>query len=478
MKLEQCSKSFFLYKKHPYLKDKFSVDKQLTFKRGHTIGELAHQLFPNGINVAMQTKNSLQAVELTKQLIESKTEIIYEATFVYNKVLVMIDLLVLSAAGYQAFEIKSSLKITDVYLKDACLQYFVLKNCLSNFEDFFIVTINQDYVLEDKFDVKSYFKRRSIKTQGEKNLEYFNQLARNADLLIEQNAIPNIDIGTHCFKPYQCDFFGSCWKNINLDTSVLGLPFISKEVLFNFHNTGKRDIIQLEENDFEKKNFLKITQAIKNNKENVDLVEIAKFTNLITGNFCCLDIEVMSSALPTIKGTKPFEQIPFLCSVYNGTQFNIVFESYEGNADDRLIFAKNLINQTKLFTYVLVFDKTLEVSVIKKLAELFSELKTELLQLIEKFVDVFELILNFNYYNPKFKGNLNLKAISSALNLDVTYSEIQSGLHAMQVFEELRSTKDLAAQEILKTTLVNYCNCDVKAVYELFGFFKRLIKTN
>jgi len=41
LKFEQCQKAFFLYKNHPYLRDKFSVDKQLTFKRGHDVGYFA-----------------------------------------------------------------------------------------------------------------------------------------------------------------------------------------------------------------------------------------------------------------------------------------------------------------------------------------------------------------------------------------------------------------------------------------------------
>ena len=25
--------------------------------------------------------------------------------------------------------------------------------------------------------------------------------------------LPKVDIGEKCFVPYQCDFFGTCWKN-------------------------------------------------------------------------------------------------------------------------------------------------------------------------------------------------------------------------------------------------------------------------
>ena len=63
LKFEQCTKAFYLYKKHPYLKDKVELDKQLTFNRGHQIGILAQQLFPEGIDVSKNSKNTLETIE-------------------------------------------------------------------------------------------------------------------------------------------------------------------------------------------------------------------------------------------------------------------------------------------------------------------------------------------------------------------------------------------------------------------------------
>ena len=127
LKFEQCQKAFFLYKNHPYLRDKVSVDKQLTFKRGHDVGYFAQQLFPGGIDISKETKNVVQALELTATHIETKTPVIYEATFVHNGVLVMADILTLNEGVYNAYEIKSSLKVSETYLKDAYMQYFVIK---------------------------------------------------------------------------------------------------------------------------------------------------------------------------------------------------------------------------------------------------------------------------------------------------------------------------------------------------------------
>ena len=226
LKFEQCQKAFFLYKNHPYLRDKVSVDKQLTFKRGHDVGYFAQQLFPGGIDISKETKNVVQAFELTATHIETKTPVIYEATFVHNGVLVMADILTLNEGVYNAYEIKSSLKVSETYLKDAYMQYFVIKNVLPNLDDLFLVTLNSDYLLENEIDVRKLFKRRSVKQKAQENFNYFEHRIGEAHALLEQNAIPNLPIGKHCFRPYQCDYFGTCWKDTMHEKSIFNFIVI------------------------------------------------------------------------------------------------------------------------------------------------------------------------------------------------------------------------------------------------------------
>ncbi|MBP9068499.1 MAG: hypothetical protein KBG47_03270, partial [Bacteroidia bacterium] len=242
LKFEQCRKAFFFYKNHYYLRDKPSVDKQLTFKRGHDIGALAQQLFPGGINVVETDQNKGRAIEYTKELIEKRTPVIYEATIVYNGVMVMVDILVLTNEGYFAYEVKSSVKISEIYIKDACLQYYVVKNTLPELKDFFIVTINDGYVFDGILDVKNLFKRRSIIKDALKNYEYIQARLTEANEVIEQNVIPNVDIGKHCFSPYECDFFGTCWKGVSSEESIFTLGKVNKDHVFTWYNSGIKNI--------------------------------------------------------------------------------------------------------------------------------------------------------------------------------------------------------------------------------------------
>jgi predicted RecB family nuclease len=468
LKFEQCHKAFYFYKKHPYLRDKISIDKQLTFKRGHQVGDLAQTLFPGGIDVSKNSKNSAEGLALTTTLVEKKTPVIYEATFAYNDALIMVDILCLDNEKYTAYEVKSSFKISEVYLKDACLQYYVLKNALTNLEDLFLVTLNQDYVFENEIEPKKLFKKRSVKTESEKNLPYFENQLFNAQLTLEQNKIPNIAIGKHCFKPYQCDYFSNCWKDTINENSIFNLPLLDKEKLFEWYNSGMRSIDEIGSEHDAKAIIYKIKQAYFDNKAIVDKEKITSFLSKIQSPMTAMDMEMWGPAIPQINGTKPFEQLPYLVCFFDGKKHSNVFLEYA--KDDRRQFAELLLENTKGFESILVYDGTMEKMVINGLIKLFADLKPDLEHLKTKFIDIFDIFLEFSYYHPAFKTNFSLKTVAGVLLEDINYSKITSGLEAMAYFDQQRLETNLTEKGIIKQELINYCQTDTLATYQLVDF--------
>ena len=468
LKFEQCHKAFYFYKKHPYLRDKISIDKQLTFKRGHQVGDIAQTLFPGGIDVSKNSKSSAEGLALTATLVEKKTPVIYEATFAYNDALIMVDILCLDNEKYTAYEVKSSFKISEVYLKDACLQYYVLKNALTNLEDLFLVTLNQDYVFENEIEPKKLFKKRSVKTESEKNLPYFENQLFNAQLTLEQNKIPNIAIGKHCFKPYQCDYFSNCWKDTINENSIFNLPLLDKEKLFEWYNSGIRTIDQIGSEHDAKAIIYKIKQAYFDNKAIVDKEKITSFLSKIQSPMTAMDMEMWGPAIPQINGTKPFEQLPYLVCFFDGKKHSNVFLEYA--KDDRRLFAELLLENTKGFESILVYDGTMEKMVINGLIKLFADLKPDLEHLKTKFIDIFDIFLEFSYYHPAFKTNFSLKTVAGVLLEDINYSKITSGLEAMAYFDQQRLETNLTEKGIIKQELINYCQTDTLATYQLVDF--------
>jgi hypothetical protein len=474
LKFEQCRKAFFLYRNHYYLRDKPNVDKQLTFKRGHDIGALAQELFPGGINVIANDANKDRAIEYTKELIEKRTSVIYEATVEFNGVMVMVDILVLTDEGYFAYEVKSSVKISEIYVKDACLQYYVVKNCLSQLKDFFIVTINDAYVFDGVLKVKELFKRRSIMKDALRNYGYIRARLQEANEVLEQNVIPNIDIGKHCFTPYDCDFFGTCWKDKIGEESIFGLGKVSKDLMFEWQQQGIKNIGEITvTNDMPKQLRIQI-EASKNKQAYFDNAGIKNILSRIRAPYAAMDMEIWGQAVPEIIGTKPFQKIPFLYTLVSSQGEYAFF--FDHQPDDRRNFALSLIEQTKPFESLLVYDKSLENLVIKELAELFPGLSVELKNVAAKMLDVSDIIHNQFYFHYDFKGNYSLKAVSAAiLNEDLFKGEqVSSGLEAMNLFVTYRLHDNIIEKQKMKDDLIDYCLADSRATLLITEKFKEL----
>jgi hypothetical protein len=125
----QCEKSLYLHKHFYRLKDPVPAEQKAKFDQGNIIGLLAQQLFPGGVDASPNDYYKIaEAVETTKKLIDNNESTIYEATFCFNGILAALDILVKDDDGWKAYEVKSSTKVTETYLKDAAIQYYTIIN--------------------------------------------------------------------------------------------------------------------------------------------------------------------------------------------------------------------------------------------------------------------------------------------------------------------------------------------------------------
>ena len=147
IKGEQCPKALYMYKKHPYLRDKLSMEKRAKFKRGTDVGALARSYFPNGINMSPASPSLFgKMFEKTMQNINNPNiNVMYEAVFIYNDTLIMLDILVRDGEQWRAIEVKSSLSLSETYYQDAALQYYVLNGCKVPISDMQLMYINGEY---------------------------------------------------------------------------------------------------------------------------------------------------------------------------------------------------------------------------------------------------------------------------------------------------------------------------------------------
>jgi hypothetical protein len=225
IKGEQCEKALYLFKNRPFLRDKLSMEQRAKFKRGTDVGILAQQLFPGGINMTPSSPSLFgkKAIETMQNLSNQDINVMYEAVFQYDDTLIMLDIIVRDGDKWRAIEVKSSLSISPTYMKDAALQYYVLKGCNVPLSDIQLMYINADYVRDGDLDLSQLFVFQSVKDYAE---QYQDVIAKNIAHfkdIIKQPHSPKIPVGNQCDTPYRCEFHGHCWKDV---PNKLNEPYI------------------------------------------------------------------------------------------------------------------------------------------------------------------------------------------------------------------------------------------------------------
>jgi len=274
-------------------------ERLIVFQRGHRVGELAQELFPGGINMSPGHPAAFKkALINTQEKIKEGFPVIYEAAFQYDQVLIFLDVLVHTATGWHAYEVKSSGGISDTYLMDAALQYHVIKGSGLDISGISLVHINKEYILEDEIDPKGLFKIINVTDEALSRQEYVvEQIIREKGALDLQHS-PKIDVGAHCREPYDCDFIGHCWKNIPKP------PKRNPSQQINIENFKDRKI---------------------------DLKESTVFLKLLP----------MLPAIPMYRGTHPYQDIIYGYGLANmeGKASNTQIHGHESNPEEKLIHA-------------------------------------------------------------------------------------------------------------------------------------------
>ena len=122
----QCQKSLWLKKHKKDVLTPPDSKAQAIFQNGNEVGNLACKLFPNGMEIPYDNTTFQDKIILTQDYINQGIENIYEATFEFDGILVMIDILNIHDNSVIINEVKSSTEVKDIYLHDASIQYYVL----------------------------------------------------------------------------------------------------------------------------------------------------------------------------------------------------------------------------------------------------------------------------------------------------------------------------------------------------------------
>ena len=300
-----------MQKKHPYLRDKLSIEQRAKFQRGTDVGVLAHEVFPGGIDMSPNSPSQFpkKAQETWDNLSNPEVKVMYEAVFQYNDTLIMLDMLVRDGDQWLAVEVKSSMRLSDTYYNDAALQYYVLHGCGVPLSEFRLMYLDGDYVKDGPIDVQQLFKMESVM---EYVVERERFVAENVERLKAVVALPHspvINIGTQCHDPYPCDFQGHCWKLIPRN-SFLFTTAMEDETLFQCYfngvNSNAKMLQQVDPNSEEAHQI----EALETNSYYIDYKTLYSLApQPKPKSVAYLNLLLHRPAVPELDGTKPYEEL-------------------------------------------------------------------------------------------------------------------------------------------------------------------------
>ncbi|MEO8232784.1 MAG: DUF2779 domain-containing protein [Ignavibacteriota bacterium] len=469
----QCEKQLYLYKYHYNEMDQLSDMQKAIFKRGTDVGKLAQLLFPNGIDASPKSQFEYdKAVAVTKNLINDNQKVIYEASFNFSDVLSVADIVVNEKSGLKVFEVKSSTSISETYIRDAALQYWVITNCGYKIKDFSITYINNQYIRKGAIELDKFFFTESVLKNILPLQKWIEENIKRFKTVLSKRIIPKIDIGEHCYDPYICGFFEYCRKHIP-ENSVFYLSGVHLTKKYDLYRSGIIKLEDIPDDAGLSKNAKLQVDIYKSQKDLIDKKAIKDFVSDLNYPMYYMDFESFQSAVPMFDNSKPYQQIPFQYSLHYKKNKKSKVEHFEfladtGN-DPRIKFIENLLRDTKGEGDILAYNKSFEILRLKEIADAFPKYKKEIEERISRIKDLMLPFQKKYYYTHKMQGSYSIKYVLPALISELSYNdlEINEGGLASTAYESLYYETDLMKIAETRNNLLQYCKMDTYAMVKI-----------
>lgn len=473
----QCHKSLYLFKYHQDLRDKPTEEQEALFSAGHEVGKLAQQLFPGGVEIPYEENNYPGQVLKTQEAIKKGIDVIYEATFTFQDIFVKVDILRKNSEGWEIYEVKSATSLSNIYIDDTAIQYYVLTGAGLTVSRASVVHINNQYVRNGDIEVDKLFSVVDI-TEAVKEKQPFVSESISEMRGALSSAIPDIDIGEQCENPYLCDFKGHCWQHIPPHSVFdLGRRGVNK---FNLYRQGIIEMKDIPLGMLNRQQKIQV-EAFISKKPLVVPDEIRKFLDSLHYPMCFLDFETFYSAVPLFDGIRPYQQITFQYSLHSieNEQAELKHSEFlaEKGRDPRPELIARLLDEIPKVACIIVYTD-FESQRLRELAAQFPEHKDRINHLIGNIRDLSAPFRNMNYYHWELNGSYSIKAILPHLVPETNYNglAISGGTMAKDAYFRIHESDDPEEIKKLRDDLLEYCRLDTLGMVMILDKLRELSK--
>jgi len=476
----QCHKSLWLYRHRRELMTPPDAAREAVFAVGHEVGKLAQRRFPGGVEIALERDNFDAMCARTAELIEQGARVIYEATFVRDGLLAMVDILVKNDDAWDFFEVKSSTRVKPVHLPDAAIQWHILDAQLE-LGRAHIMHIDTRYRRSGALDLDRLFLSVDVTAEVTQLQPGLPASVQSMQSMLA-DAEPDIAIGQHCKNPYECDFKAWCWRAVP-KPSVFDLYKLPGERKFELFRRGLVRYADLRGQNLSAAQALQIDTAASG-EAHVDRQGLGEFLAAARYPLHFLDFETLMHAVPRFDDQRPYQQIPFQYSLHilhaDGELEHREFLAEEGK-DPRTAVAVSLAGDLGEHGSIVAYSEPTEKRALGALAEHCPRQAAALGAAQTRFIDLLTPFRQLMYYHPDFNGDLSIKSVLPAMlpndpEADYAGLEISDGRTAMRKYDELAQIDDEGERRKARDALRDYCRLDTLAMVRIWQELLRLAR--
>ncbi|MDP2299124.1 MAG: DUF2779 domain-containing protein [Coriobacteriia bacterium] len=476
----QCEKALWLAVHRPDLAPQAGEALQWVFDQGTEVGRLAQQLFPGGVEVTEDHRQSAEALATTRRLLAGGVPVLYEPAFGYGGAFARVDILAAADDGrWDLYEVKSTARVKDEHITDAAVQAYAVEGSGLALRTINIVHLDTSYVYEGgEYDLGKLFVVADVTERARAFLpEVPGHLARLLAML--DGPEPEVRIGSACTSPYECDFRAHCGAFLPAEHPVTEVPRLSEARLHALLDAGITCTADIPD-DFPGLSAAQreMVAIVKAGEPSVDVAGLARALDALVWPVVHLDFETIAPALPLWPKTRPYHAVPFQYSLHvhdrdGGVEHREYLHS--GASDPRRPLTEQLLADLGTSGSVLHYT-AYERTQLDALAAALPDLADQLSAVRGRLVDLAPLI-SANTRHPRAAGRSSIKYVLPAWRPDLGYADLSIAdgqVASARYLRVLRGEITGPDAERVRDDLRTYCGLDTYAMVCLLEEMLRL----
>ena len=464
----QCLR--LLWHANKKLLPEISLSTQHIFDQGHEFEEYVKKLYPDSVD--LKGLGFQENLDRTKEAVRDN-KIIFEAGFMVDDLFARSDLIVPTDNGWDLTEIKSTTESKPQHIPDLAFQKHVLEKSGLKVNGCFLIYLNKEYVKDGEIDPEELVVREEVTEQ----VDLVDDIEKNSKMFLEvmnQSTAPEICISMQCRKPYECSLKEQCWGTLP-ENNVLQLT--NWRIYWKLLKEGVEDIKDIPKGTKLPAKDEIIIGSLKNSPY-ISKEHIARFLDSLNYPLYHFDFETFDTAVPIFDKSRPYQKMPF--------QYSLHIEQEDGSLEHRGFLSEGgdprpaLLEQMKKDLEgvgdIIVFNKSFEISVMRKLAGDFPEHEEWLEQAIGRVVDLADIFRKFYYYDKSQKGSYSIKKVLPAIT-GKSYSELDigNGADASILYFCSHIKMNIDGREKIRSDLLRYCCLDTEGMVWILGRLKGFV---